>query len=118
MHEHGLLEAKRLMLVSGALSLSSVKATARGMDFLQDDGGLSAILGVVTLRLHDETIRDLLLTKVQQSDAPASVKTRLADAIRSLPADDLKATTMALLEAGLNNLPNPVLTLQRLLNLR
>ena len=116
--ELGLVQAELVEYGSAVLTVNSAKITAKGLNFLQDDGGLSAVLGVMTVRLHDETIRDLLLAKVQQSDAPASVKARLADAIRSLPAEGLKATTMSLLEAGLDNLPNPVPLLQRLLNLR
>ncbi len=36
------------------------RITKDGLDFMAGDGGLTAILGVVTVRLHDDTIRQLI----------------------------------------------------------
>ena len=54
-----------------------VKITAKGIDFLMDDGGLSAILGVVTVKLHSDTIQALLNTKIDQADIPPEEKSKL-----------------------------------------
>lgn len=56
---------------------STVKITAKGIDFLMDDGGLSAILGVVTVKLHSDTIQSLLNTKIDQADIPPEEKSKL-----------------------------------------
>ncbi|ESX95877.1 hypothetical protein X755_20985 [Mesorhizobium sp. LNJC405B00] len=79
--------------------------TAAGMDFLADDGGLSAILGVVTIRLHEDTIKALLIDRIEKSDAPASVRTKLVDQIKALPAEATKALTLDAIKAGLANMP-------------
>lgn len=55
---------------------STVKITAKGIDFLMDDGGLSAILGVVTVKLHSDTIQ-ALLNKIDQADIPPEEKSKL-----------------------------------------
>ena len=44
-----------------------------------DDGGLSAILGVVTVKLHSDTIQALLNTKIDQADIPPEEKSKLKD---------------------------------------
>ena len=56
---------------------ATVKITAKGIDFLADDGGLSAILGVVTVRLHSDTIQTLLDAKINEANIPLEEKSRL-----------------------------------------
>lgn len=69
--EHGLV-------VCNDKNLSAtVKITAKGIDFLTDDGGLSAILGVVTVRLHSDTIQTLLDAKINEANIPPEEKSRL-----------------------------------------
>ena len=54
-----------------------VKITAKGIDFLMDDGGLSAILGVVTVKLHSDTIQALIAAKIDQAEISDSEKSWL-----------------------------------------
>lgn len=114
LHEHGLVRGQFGARLASGETLVNVAATARGLDFLADDGGLSAILGVVMVKLHDDTIRELLLMKVAESDAPPTVKARLAETIRSLPAEALKTVTLGLVQAGLAHLPDVAPLLQTL----
>jgi hypothetical protein len=86
--------------------------TARGLDFLANDGGLSAILGVVTVKLHDDTIRQLLTAKIAESEGDPSVKDKLIKAVKDAPADVLKSVTQKALEEGLRQLPNAVQLIQ------
>src|SRR3546814_3666053 len=82
------------------------KITAKGIDFIADDGGLGAILNVQTIRLHEDSIRALLIKQVEASDVSQSVKERLVDKIKSMPADGIGTLTEKVLEAGLKALPN------------
>ena len=70
--EHGLV-----VFVDKTRITATVKITAKGIDFLMDDGGLSAILGVVTVKLHSDTIQALLNTKIDQADIPPEEKSKL-----------------------------------------
>lgn len=79
----------------------SGKITHRGIDFLENDGGLSAILGVVTVRLHSETIQEIE-TKILASDQPEAEKSRLLDRLRNMPEEGLKTLTQELVRTGLN----------------
>lgn len=91
----------------------SAKISAKGLDFLADDGGLSAILGVVTVRLHEDTIKSLLIDRVRQSPGDATIKGKLIDAIKKQPAEALSTLTTKLLEEALVQLPNALPMLQR-----
>lgn len=105
--EHGLV-------VCNDKNLSAtVKITAKGIDFLSDDGGLSAILGVVTVKLHSDTIQALIAAKIDQAEISDSEKSWLkkelgkikdtalstltANAINAIPA----ATLVTLLKSAI-----------------
>lgn len=98
-------------------ALTSAKITARGLDFLQDDGGMSAILGVVTVKLHDDTIKALLVQQISASDGDDSAKAKVIEAIRSLPAEATKSIANRLIEHGLSTAPRALAGLQTLLGL-
>lgn len=102
LHEHGLVEWHPW---SGQGSQEYARITAKGMDFLADDGGLSAILGVVTIKLHDDTLKSLIEAKIVESDLPQSDKRRWLDQLRSLPAETTKHLAMKLVDLGLANVP-------------
>lgn len=112
--EHDLISG----IDSGALDGNTIvfaKITATGLDFLADDGGLTAILGVVTVKLHDETIRELIAARIQDSDLSPEHKTGLLDQLRELRGESIKHLTMKLLDVGLENAHKAVPLIQRFL---
>ena len=120
--EHGLITFKSTKVERDPTSplitiIVSMAITAKGMDFLQDDGGLSAILGTVIVKLHDDTIKALLIDKIAASEGDPSAKGRLVDTIRSLPAEVTKSISMRLIERGLTAAPQKLAELQILLGL-
>ncbi len=96
--------------------LDSAKVTAKGLDFLADDGGLSAILSVVTVKLHSDTIKDLLIAKIEKTDAEPTVKEHLIQAVKKLPAEAMTQLSMAAVRQGIDNLPNALEWLQKILH--
>jgi hypothetical protein len=108
LQEHGLLSASWTTFDTprgGFQRPYCVRITAKGLDFLADDGGLTATLGVVTVRLHQDTLKALLLQKVAESDEPEDVRQRVVEKIKSLPADALGKVTERAIEAGLSKMP-------------
>ncbi|MGG4774862.1 hypothetical protein ACLO87_09535 [Paenalcaligenes sp. Me52] len=105
------LEGHGLLKVQGPRYLNqmdwdvSIQITSEGIDFIEADGGLSAILGVVTVRLHDETIKNLIEAKILAADLPQPDKQRYIDELRKLPAESTKHLVMKLIDAGLTNAP-------------
>lgn len=107
----GLVEGERRDIMGGGILFIAPKITAKGLDFLQDDGGISAILNTITVRLHDDTIRQLLLDRVEKSSEPPDVKERMKEAIRSAPASALSQVTEEAVKVGLERLPGLIGTL-------
>ncbi|SEQ85470.1 hypothetical protein [Giesbergeria anulus] len=108
LQDHGLLEtdARVERNFGGGFAYVSSKITQRGLDFLEDDGGLSAILGVQIIKLHDDTIRELIALKINQSDLSPPDKRKLLDGLRELPAESIKHLAMKLIDMGLDKAPD------------
>jgi hypothetical protein len=112
---HGLIDSGLQQAMDGDWMSSGARITARGLDFLADDGGLTAILGTVTVKLHDETIRELVATRIEQSDLPVEQKRGLLNQLRELRGESIKHLTMKLLDAGLENAPKALPLIQKCL---
>lgn len=88
--------------------------TEKGIDFLLDDGGLSAILKVQTVRLHNDTIT-ALEDIIRVANMPEDQKNGLISKLRELPADAIKHLTLQLLTQGALNLPSAIRLIQKVL---
>ena len=108
LQEHGLLESG-LIRGLNSWAYSDSKITAGGMDFIADDGGLSAILGVVTVRLHDDTIKQLIEANIMESDLTPDDKKKYLDQLKELPADATKHLVMKLVDLGVEKIPTAAL---------
>jgi hypothetical protein len=108
---HGLLTENSTKVVhsksgdgGGSILIMKPEITEKGLDFLKDDGGLSAILGVVTVRFEADTIRTILQLKVDQSDLSPVDKQKLRGALQELPAENIKHLSTKIVDAGWGNL--------------
>lgn len=116
LEEHGLVAAKWTAILREPARPFSAKITAKGIDFLADDGGLSAILGVVIVKIHEDSIKALLVEQVEASPANPTVKSKLKQQIAALPAEALKTITTEGLKAGLARMPDAIQWLQKWLS--
>ena len=112
LQEHGLLKCVIAERFGAPYALATATITADGIDFLADDGGLSAILGVVTIKLHEDTLLQMLESRIQQSAAPTEQKSALMLQLRALPGESIKHLTMKLLDLGLQKAPDALQLLQ------
>ena len=112
LQEHGLVDAGLSQGMGGEYGSSGSKITAKGLDFLADDGGLTAVLGTVTVKLHADTIRDLLEVRIDNSSLPEEEKSRLKNRLSSISSEALKSITKTLVEKGIESLPNVAQWLQ------
>ncbi len=96
----------------GFMAMGETCITAKGLDLLADDGGMGAVLGVVTIKIHDDTIRQLIERKVLDSDLPPPDKKRLLGQLRELPSETIKHLALKLVDKGLENGPQAIEWLQ------
>lgn len=102
LEEHGLVRSglKRFgnLPGEGYEAMEPCEITARGIDFISDDGGLGAILNMITVKLDAEQWRELLAAKVEQLPIRPEEKGELAKTIRGLPAKALERVFEKLLD--------------------
>ncbi|NWC92650.1 MULTISPECIES: hypothetical protein [unclassified Pseudomonas] len=110
LYQHGLMEKAVDIGVDGhySFNLGGMRCTQNGMDFLADDGGLGAVLGVVTIKIHGDTLREILERKILESDTPPAEKSRLVQGLKGLSVEATKHLTLKLLDKGLEHLPGAV----------
>jgi hypothetical protein len=105
LEEHNLCESGVEVGLDGHIHLNPSRITAAGIDFLADDGGLSAVLGVVTVKLHADTIRELIAAKIDAAELPPEEKSALRKRLAALPEAALTEATKNLVRVGLDHLP-------------
>lgn len=87
------------------ISVAIPTITAKGIDFIADDGGLTTILSVQTVRLHEDTVRTLLEAALQKADMPPDSRQEIQKAITELPAAGLKHILTKLIDLGFSHGP-------------
>lgn len=80
--------------------------TANGLDFLEDDGGLRAILNIVTIKFDPEDIKKAFVIRIEALECSNEDKSKYKDIIKELPAEVLKTISQRLINVGIDNLPN------------
>lgn len=93
--------------------IETTSITATGLDFLEDDGGLSAILGKVVVKFDTNDLATIMQV-VERSKGTDEEKARFKTIIKSLPADGLKTVYTRLLNLGLDNLPVALRSIEKL----
>ncbi len=115
--QHGLIENCLDLKQYGkaVVTIDDLVCTAKGMDFLAGDGGLTAILGTVTVKLHEDTLRQLIEAKVQASALPEEQKSSILKALRDAPGETTKHLIMKLVDLGMENAGKAIPLIQTLL---
>lgn len=105
LEEHELVTFKRLKSWDSIddFIVDMIKITAKGKDFLADDGGLSAILNTVTVKFDADNIRGLIEQGLLKSNLPEEKRHTIREALRSLPGSALQAITTKLIEKALDD---------------
>lgn len=103
LEEHGLIAASYYGPKGRGNAPLTAVITAKGMDFLADDGGLGAILGVMTIRVHEDSLKQLLAAKIDAAGLPPQEKKAFLDQLQKLPGKATEHLVLKLVDAGLDN---------------
>ena len=115
--EHGLCNPGLSQALGGQYNWGGSSITAKGIDFLADDGGLTAILGAITIKIEAETLRSIIAEKIEAASIPVGEKSTLRKALDGLSGTALKVATTDLVKTGIDHLPNAVTWLRTIAGL-
>ncbi|CNH17709.1 Uncharacterised protein [Yersinia intermedia] len=113
--EHGLIDSDtKTSTGEQVIRNYSFKATHHGVDFMLADGGITAILNLVTIKIHNDSILQIAEFIKASSASPADKK-KLLDRLKSLGDDSTKHIVLKLLDAGLARTPDVIQWLKTVL---
>ena len=116
LYEHELLKMELSRDIGGDTRVQSIRITARGLDFLEDDGGLSAILGVVTVKFEAETLKALIENNIlKTADLPEEKKGLFRKALAVASEATLQEIMAELVRVGTSKGPEMLTSLIRIL---
>lgn len=115
LRDHGLIQVDIQQYYDGEWFASPARITTKGHDYRSEDGGLTRELNVVTVRLHEDTLRRMLINQVESSDADSTVKGKLIDQLKALPAELVLKLSEQALDQALRHMPGAVHWLQTVL---
>ena len=101
--EHGLLTIREQRSDDPYSFLDHMRATCKGVDFMQNDGGLSAILSVQTIKFHREAVV-VLEDLITISNMDVEQKEKAKSTLGELSTEALKTVVQAATTAGLSAL--------------
>ena len=113
LHQHGLIEDFQIASIpmicntANLIQVSKIKITTKGVDFIRDDGGLSAIINVTTIKVHNETL-DKLEDIINKSSLTPAEKATYLGKLKELPVDAIKHLVLKLLDLGLSRTPDVI----------
>lgn len=120
LHDHGLIEFMDSATLSYGFDAAFIKLTTKGKDYLSKDGGLTAEMGVVTIKLHEDTIKSLIESQILASELPEPQKRTMIHALRELPAESTTHLVKTLVgegvKLGLRGAPNAYQWLHNLIS--
>ncbi|WP_274369838.1 hypothetical protein [Morganella morganii] len=91
--------------------LNELTITEKGIDLVLDDGGLTAILGVQTIKIHTDTMRNLEEI-ILSSNIPEAEKKGLLAKLRELPSSAITHLTNELVVKAALALPGALPLIQ------
>lgn len=99
--EHDLISIRNRTSDDPYSFLDNMRATASGVDFMLNDGGLSAILNVQTIKLHRDTVvvlEDLIALSGLSDSEKEKAKSKLSE----MTDEALKTVVQTAISAGLS----------------
>jgi hypothetical protein len=118
LQEHGLINGKLRgeVLEDHGRRIGWATITKDGLDFLADDGGLSAIVHPGTVRFDAHNVRALFEDKIIASPLSEEEKERLLKKFKNVSGETLQSIVLKLIDKGLER-PDLWQTLMRLVGL-
>lgn len=118
LQEHQLIKTEKINSVMEQEDwrwlFDTAKATCKGVDFMLNDGGLTAILNVQTIRIHNDTIT-ALEDIIALSNLPEPEKAGIVSKLQQLPSAAIEHLTKELVVKGALSLPAALPLIQKFL---
>lgn len=114
LREHGLIGGEIKKRNGMPHTVLSTCITAKGLDFLEADGGIDAILRTITVRFNPDDIRAIIEEKINTSELQPAEKIAISKTVKNLSTEALKTVVQRLINEGISKTPDFLQWLQAL----
>lgn len=105
--EHGLCKVYYQKSLEQELYFAApMSLTSKGIDYLSENGGLTAQEKTITIRFEEDTIKKLIEAKIESMNATEKEKHSLKQYLKSLSGKILEEKVLALVSLGINHIPD------------
>lgn len=112
MFEHGLIDVNPFSKNKRGYNIGRARITAKGIDFLRPDGGLSA-LAAPTIRIAPESLISAIDAALVDRNVPAGDRSLIQKTLGIAGPEGIKQIVTRLIDAGITHAPD-LLSLFRL----
>jgi|GEM_PF-2906060 len=112
---HGMVTCGVIPVFSATRLPISAQITVKGIDYWREDGGLTAELSVITVKLHQDTLTALIAARVGQSDLADTEKSRLLKNLKALSKTGAEHLVKKWVDYACENSPTLIPWLQTVL---
>ena len=105
--EHGMISMPCQKHIGGQISYAKAVITAHGIDFLQPDGGLSA-LNAPVIRIAPESLAGIIEAALSARNIPAEQRSVIKNALGIAGTEGVKIIVQRLINAGIAHAPDLV----------
>ncbi|MCP1313002.1 MULTISPECIES: hypothetical protein [unclassified Halomonas] len=113
--EHNLVTGLARKRMGDIDSYGNITITSAGLDYVSQDGGLTAELGVVTIRLEAEAIQALVTAQIEMAEATRQEKNLLRQQLQALSKEGHQRLANQLIRLGLEGAPRSIEWLKTLI---
>ena len=103
---HRLIKSHCQETLGGRWIWGGIELTAKGLDYLSADGGLTAEDKTITVKLDGDAIKALLCKAVDATPAPDDTKKGLKQQVKALGSEALKDLTSSLISKSVESAPD------------
>lgn len=113
--DHGLVTGLARKRMGDIDSYAEITITSAGLDHVSEDGGLTAELGVITIRIEADTLQALLAAQIEMTDAPKHEKNLLRQQLQALSKEGHQRLASQLIHLGIEAAPRSIEWLKTLI---
>ena len=100
LQEHGVIDGGDIREPGKCRSMVDAQITKAGLDFLADDGGLSAILGYKFVKIEVSALVDSLIKLLQEIEVDGDKRSTAAERLNAMDDSALANLVVELLQRG------------------
>lgn len=106
LEKHNLIKAHLSWNKDDSVTIGRMSITQDGVDFLEDDGGIGAMLKKVHIKFDSNDLKLIIASQIDKTNLPGDEKTAMKNILTTIKSDGMKAVVTELVKTGITKTPD------------